>query len=129
MPRAVDPKRTRKALARVRRLAARSPVAETAPDAAEPGFSDPAFSGWEKEFLTEVEKRLDTYGSAFTDPGKGSLEDALSVLQTQKLKEIERKAKGRAPDGGADRRPRSSFKRKPPPWARPAAQDPDEGER
>lgn len=107
MPREVDPKQTRKALRRVRRLAALK-VGETAPE----------FSGWEEEFLSEVETRLDKYGSAFADARKGRLEEALSVLQAQKLREIEKKAKGKdagAPDAP---RPRSSFKRKPPKWAK-----------
>lgn len=110
MPREVDPKQTRKALRRVRRLAA---LKEGVKD----GATAPDFSGWEEEFLSEVAARLDTYGSAFADPGKGRLEEALSVLQAQKLREIERKAKGKdaaAPDAP---RPRSSFKRKPPKWA------------
>lgn len=106
MPREVDPKRTRKALKRVRRLAALQTEAETPPD----------YSGWEQEFLTEVESRLDKFGSAFADLGKGRPEEALSVLQAQKLREIEQKARGK--DDGDKPRARSSFKRKPPPWAK-----------
>jgi hypothetical protein len=107
MPREVDPKNTRKALRRVRRLAALK-EGETAPD----------LSGWEDDFITEVEGRLEKYGSAFADLGKGRAEDALSVLQAQKLREIERKAKAKAKGDDGDRpRPRSSFKRKPPGWA------------
>jgi hypothetical protein len=102
MPREVDPKRTRKALRRVRRLAAMQTDAETPPD----------YSGWEREFLGEVEGRLEKYGSAFANLAKGRAEEALSTLQAQKLREIERKAKGKDA-------PRSSFKRKPPPWAKP----------
>jgi hypothetical protein len=107
MPREVDPKRTRKALRRVRRLAALQTDAETPPD----------YSGWEKEFLTEVEQRLDKFGSAFADLGKGRPDEALSTLQAQKLREIEQKAKGGKNDDGK-LRPRSSFKRKQPPWAK-----------
>lgn len=111
MPREVDPKQTRKALRRVRRLAA---LKEGLKD----GETAPEFSGWEEEFLSEVETRLDKYGSAFADPGKGRLEEALSVLQAQKLREIERKAKGKDVTAPDDARPRSSFRRKPPKWAR-----------
>ncbi len=112
MPREVDPKRTRKALRQVRKLAALQDAA-TLPE----GEAPADYSGWEKEFLSEVETRLDKYGSAFADLGKGRPEEALSNLQAQKLKEIERKAKG----GGKDKppnartgndKPRSSFGKK-----------------
>lgn len=116
MPRDVDPKRTRKALRQVRKLAS---LQEAATDGAPP----PDYSGWEKEFLSEVEARLDKYGSAFADLGKGAPDEALSRLQAQKLKEIEKKAK----DQAAGKEPRrSGFKRKPPPWAKPAATDDEE---
>lgn len=82
MPRDVDPKRTRKALRLVRRLADAAPPAE-------------AYSGWEQAFLDEVGQRLETYGSAFHDLGKGRPEEALSNLQQVKLKEIAAKAKGK----------------------------------
>lgn len=114
MPRDVDPKRTRKALRQVRKL-----------KALEEGEAAPDYSGWEKEFLAEVEQRLDKYGSAFNDAGKGRLDEALSTLQAQKLREIGRKAKGRDKGDEAKDRPpaRSSFKRKPPPWATPKPDD------
>jgi hypothetical protein len=113
MPREVDPKRTRKALRQVRKLAT---LQETGDGAAPP----PDYSGWEKEFLSEVEARLDKYGSAFADLAKGAPDEALSRLQAQKLKEIERKAK----DQAAGKEPRrSGFKRKQPPWAKPASRD------
>ncbi|MBU1377520.1 MAG: hypothetical protein KKE02_12880 [Alphaproteobacteria bacterium] len=51
-------------------------------------------SDWEGEFLTEVADRVKTYGRAFGDPEKGAAGQALSVLQTVKLKEIAAKAKG-----------------------------------
>lgn len=112
MPRVVDPKQTRKALRRVRKLAALKTEAETPPD----------YSGWETEFLNEVEQRLDKYGSAFANLGKGRAEDALSTLQAQKLREIEKKARGKEKNGGKDPR-RSSFRRKPPKWAKPDAEE------
>lgn len=83
MARDVDPKRTRKA----KRLVARLQSAKD--QAAAP------YSGWEEEFLDEVGARLDKYGSAFRDLAKGRAEDAVSVLQAQKLKEIAAKAKGK----------------------------------
>ena len=51
-------------------------------------------SQWEGEFLTEVADRVKTYGRAFGDPEKGAPGEALSALQTVKLKEIAAKAKG-----------------------------------
>ncbi len=51
-------------------------------------------SAWEGEFLTEVTDRVKTYGRAFGDPEKGAPGEALSALQTFKLKEIAAKAKG-----------------------------------
>ena len=51
-------------------------------------------SDWEGEFLTDVSERVKTYGRAFGDPEKGALGEALSVMQTVKLKEIAAKAKG-----------------------------------
>lgn len=116
MPRDVDPKRTRKALRQVRKLASLQ-------EAATEGAPTPDYSGWEKEFLSEVEARLDKYGSAFADLGKGAPDEALSRLQAQKLKEIEKKAK----DQAAGKEPRrSGFKKKAPPWAKPAAKDDEE---
>jgi hypothetical protein len=115
MPRDVDPKRTRKALRQVRKLASLQDAVE--------GETPPDYSGWEKDFLSEVEARLDKYGSAFADPGKGAPDEALSRLQAQKLKEIERKAKDQA--NGKEPR-RSGFKRKPPPWAKAPSSDDEE---
>ena len=67
------------ALKRARRLAQRAGV---------------QFSDWEGEFLGSVEERVKTYGRAFGDPEKGGPGEALSMLQTVKLKEIAGKAKG-----------------------------------
>jgi len=52
-------------------------------------------SVWEGEFLGSVEDRVKTFGRAFGDPEKGAPGQALSMLQTVKLKEIIGKAKGR----------------------------------
>ncbi len=54
-------------------------------------------SPWEGEFLGSVEDRVKTYGRAFGDPEKGAAGEALSMLQTVKLKEISAKAKGDKP--------------------------------
>ena len=63
-------------------------------------------SDWEGEFLGGVEERVETYGRAFADPEKGAPGQALSALQTRKLKEIAAKAKGE-PAGPPRRRVRS----------------------
>jgi hypothetical protein len=51
-------------------------------------------SVWEGDFLGSVAERVKTFGRAFGDPEKGAPGEALSVLQTVKLKEIAAKAKG-----------------------------------
>ena len=51
-------------------------------------------SEWEGEFLGSVEGRIKTYGRAFADPEKGAPGQPLSMMQTVKLKEIVKKAKG-----------------------------------
>ena len=118
MARDVDPKRTRKAQRLVRKLAAKSAAPETIdPETGEvkPGTGDVEYSAWENEFLGEVDSRLEKYGSAFHNLAKGRAEDALSVLQTIKLKEIAAKARGKPRKGlttkkpmGWKKRPRSS---------------------
>ena len=65
-------------------------------------------SDWEGEFLGSVADRVKTYGRAFGDPEKGALGEALSVMQTVKLKEIAAKAKGEP-----KAMTRRAFKRKP----------------
>ena len=108
MPREVDPKRTRKALRLVRKLAAKGAVAETIdPETGEvkPGEGAVDYSQWESEFLTEVDQRLEKYGSAFADLSKGRKEDALSMLQTVKLKEIAAKARGKKRKGLTTKKP------------------------
>lgn len=66
-------------------------------------------SEWEGEFLGSVAERVKTFGRAFGDPEKGAPGEALSALQTVKLKEIAAKAKGERKE--LKRKP---FKRKPP---------------
>jgi hypothetical protein len=106
--RTVDPKQTRKALRIVRKLAAKGAAAETIdPETGEvkPGEGAVDYSHWENEFLTEVDKRLEKYGSAFNDLGKGRRDEALSTLQTVKLKEIAAKARGKKRKGLTTKKP------------------------
>jgi hypothetical protein len=84
----VSPHEARKAAAKRAALNALKRARRTA-DKAGVELSD-----WEGEFLTEVADRVKTYGRAFGDPEKGAPGEALSVLQTVKLKEIAAKAKG-----------------------------------
>lgn len=117
MPRDVDPKQTRKALRIVRKLAAKSAASETIdPDTGEvrPGEDAVDYSQWETEFLTEVDKRLEKFGSAFNDLSKGRREDALSNLQTVKLKEIAAKARGKKRKGMTTKKPLGWKKRQRP---------------
>ena len=59
--------------------------------AAEEG--SPALTTWEKDFVEGVTGRLEKYGSAFRDPGKGRLEEALSQRQSQIARVIEKKTR------------------------------------
>ncbi|MES1201525.1 MAG: hypothetical protein ABUS57_08760 [Pseudomonadota bacterium] len=117
MPRDVDPKQTRKALRIVRKLALKG----AAPEAIDPetGEVRPAegvvdYSHWEEEFLGEVGQRLEKYGSAFHDLSKGAKDDALSRLQTVKLKEIAAKARGKKRKGMMTKKPLGWKKRERP---------------
>jgi hypothetical protein len=82
MKREVDKRKTQKALRKLRR------AAETA--TAEDG---PGLTTWEKDFVEGVTERLETYGSAFRDPAKGRLEEALSARQAQVTRVIEKKSR------------------------------------
>ena len=128
MKREVDKRKTQKALRKLRRAA----EAATAEDG-------PGLTTWEKDFVEGVTERLETYGSAFRDPGKGRLEEALSARQAQVTRVIEkksRKAKADAkatPEGGtkdagkpatrAGPRRMSSFKSKAKPGWKPRGRD------
>ncbi len=108
MGREVDSKKTRKALRIIRKLAAKGASPETIdPDTGEvkPGEGAVDYSHWENEFLTEVDKRLEKYGSAFHDLSKGRKDEALSNLQTVKLKEIAAKARGKKRKGLTTKKP------------------------
>ena len=85
MARDIDEKKKRKVLRKLRKAAERADAENG------PGLSD-----WEREFVDEVETRVEKYGSAFADPDKGNLDEPLSALQTRKLKEIDKKSRGKA---------------------------------
>jgi hypothetical protein len=88
MSRDVDERKKRAALRKLRKAAA----------LAEQGLG-PELSDWERQFLEEVEARIETFGSAFADPEKGADGEALSSLQQVKLKEIDKKARGKGKSG------------------------------
>ncbi len=116
MPREIDRKKTQKALRIVRKLAAKSAAPETIdPETGEvkPGEGTVDYSHWENEFLTEVDKRLEKYGSAFADLSKGKKDEALSTLQTVKLKEIAAKARGKKRKGLTTKKPLGWKRRRP----------------
>ena len=104
MPRDVDERKKRKALRKIRKAAM----------LAEQGLGPP-LSDWEKQFLEEVEERIETYGLAFHDPEKGAADEALSSLQHVKLREIDKKARGKAKSGFGSK---GGFKRKSTPRVR-----------
>jgi len=111
MKREVDQRKTRKALRKLRQ------AAESAEEEGAPGLTT-----WEKDFVEGVTTRLEKYGSAFRDPGKGRLEEALSNRQQQVTRAITaktRKAKAAAKlpasvtkEDAAKPAARSSFQRK-----------------
>ena len=108
MPREVDPKRTRKALRIVRKLAAQAASEEKVdPETGEiiDAKSGVDYSTWDKDFLGEVDTRLNKYGSAFANLSKGRADEALSTLQTVKLKEIAAKARGKKRKGLTTKKP------------------------
>ncbi len=83
----------------------------------------PGLTEWEKDFVAGVTERLETYGSAFRDPAKGSLDEALSQRQTQVVRTLDKKGRTRTKsetsgkktaEAAGDDKPRkhSSFRRK-----------------
>lgn len=112
MARDVDERKKRAALRKLRKAA----------ELAEQGLGPP-LSDWEREFLEEVEQRIETYGSAFADPLKGEEGEALSGLQKLKLKEIDKKARGKGKQGF---RSKKKAAKRPPPRVRQLDEDVDE---
>ena len=102
MQREVDERKKRAALRKLRR------AAELAAQGLGPPLTD-----WEAAFLEEVEGRIEKYGSAFADPMKGAEGEALSGLQQLKLKQIDKKARGKAPKGLKARKPAGARKAPP----------------
>lgn len=94
MPREVDERKKRAALRKLRR------AAELAAQGLGPPLTD-----WEAAFLEEVEGRIEKYGSAFSDPMKGADGEALSGLQQLKLKQIDKKARGKEARGFKAKKP------------------------
>jgi len=90
MKREVDKRKTQKALRKLRRAA----EAATAEDG-------PGLTTWEKDFVEGVTERLETYGSAFRDPAKGRLEEALSARQAQVTRIIGKKSRKAKADAKA----------------------------
>jgi hypothetical protein len=105
--REVDKRKTRKALRKLRR------AAERASDEGGPGLTE-----WEKDFVNGVTGRLEKYGSAFRDPGKGRLEEALSQRQAHVTRVLDKKSRSRksGEDGPPQKKPlrSSTLKRKTP---------------
>jgi hypothetical protein len=103
--REVDKRKTRKALRKLRQAAERAG-----------GEGGPGLTSWEKDFVEGVSKRLETYGSAFRDPGKGKLEEALSQRQAHVARVLDKKSRKTNADasGGAAKLglQRSALKRK-----------------
>ena len=111
MPRDVDERKKRKALRKIRKAAM----------LAEQGLGPP-LSDWEKQFLEEVEERIEKFGSAFHDLEKGGADEALSSLQYVKLREIDKKARGKGKSGFKSK---GGFKKKPAPRVRQVDEDVD----
>jgi hypothetical protein len=107
MPREIDRKKTRKAQRLIRKLAQGAAAETVDPQTGEvkPGEGAIDYSPWETEFLTEVDQRLEKYGSAFANLSKGRKDEALSTLQTVKLKEIAAKARGKKRKGLTTKKP------------------------
>ncbi|KCZ56275.1 hypothetical protein HY29_09490 [Hyphomonas beringensis] len=110
MGRDVDERKKRAALRKLRKAA----------QLAEQGLGPP-LSDWERQFLEEVEERIETYGSAFADPLKGDEGEPLSALQQVKLKEIDKKARGKARKGFGQKK--GGFKKRPVPRVRQLDED------
>jgi hypothetical protein len=80
--REVDKRKTAKALRKLRRAAERAT-----------GEGGPGLTPWEQDFIEGVTQRLETFGSAFRDPGKGGLKEALSQRQTRIARVLDKKSR------------------------------------
>ncbi|MAK61293.1 MAG: hypothetical protein CMK09_09970 [Ponticaulis sp.] len=105
MPRDVDKKKTRKALRKLRKAAERAEAEGV------------ELTDWEQEFVEGVDERLTKFGSAFNDLSKGGAEEALSSAQTEILRQLDKKSRGKSNGGFKTRKPlqaKKGFKPRPP---------------
>lgn len=93
MPRDVDEKKTRKALRKLRKAKERAEA-----DGIE-------LTDWEKDFVDGVDERLTKYGSAFADPHLGAPDEALSNAQSEILRQLDKKSRGKTSNGLTARKP------------------------
>ena len=93
MPRDVDKRKTQKALRKLRKAAERAELE---------GIE---LTDWEKEFVEGVDERLTEYGSAFHDLSKGNADEALSMAQSEILKQLDKKSRGKGSPGFKTRKP------------------------
>jgi TorA maturation chaperone TorD len=108
--RRVDPQLTKQALNALRRAADKA-------KASEEGLSE-----WEEGFLHSVTERLNTYGSAFSDPDKGQTSAPLSLRQGLKVRQISKKGEKPKPKEPKPKKPlarKTALTRKPFPAKRP----------
>ena len=98
MPRDTDDKKTRKALRKLRKAADRAKTE---------GIE---LTDWEQEFVEGVDDRLTKYGSAFNDPNLGGSDEALSRAQSEILRQLDKKSRGKASGGFKTRKPLKSKK-------------------
>ena len=85
MAREIDSSKTRRALRRLKQVRAQAEAGG--------GDAGPRLTEWERAFVEGVGERLETYGSAFRDPAKGRLEEALSDRQAHVVKQLTKKTR------------------------------------
>lgn len=93
MPRDVDERKTRKALRKLQKAVERAELEGV------------ELTEWEQEFIDGVNERLNKYGSAFADLSKGDADEALSMAQSEILKQIDKKSRGKLTGGFTQRKP------------------------
>jgi hypothetical protein len=98
--REVDKRKTARALRKLRRAAERAAVEGGA-----------KLTNWEKDFVEGVSGRLEKYGSALRDPGKGRLEEALSQRQAHVARVIDKKSRKAAASKASDKAAPSTSKK------------------
>lgn len=93
MPREVDEKKTRKALRKLRKARQRAEAEGV------------ELTDWEKDFVEGIDERLTKFGSAFHDPNLGRRDEALSNAQTEILRQLDKKSRGKPYGGFKTRKP------------------------